>query len=122
MAEWEIRRGLENDLDALAPLWIAVHHQHVESMPELAPYVTDDESWAERRSLYAELLAKPDTLLLLVFEGENLIGYGLAHVMPLGVLPGDRSGSPIGSTHASRPQKMTAIFEIASPSAVSTDC
>jgi hypothetical protein len=69
MAGWEIRRGLEDDLDALAPLWIAVHHQHLESMPELAPYVTDDESWQERRGLYTELLAKPDTLLILASEG-----------------------------------------------------
>lgn len=34
-----------------------------------------------RRVLYAELLAKPDTLLLLAFDGETAIGYGLAHVM-----------------------------------------
>jgi hypothetical protein len=40
-----------------------VHHQHAETMPELAPYVSDAETWAIRRQLYEELLAKPDTVL-----------------------------------------------------------
>lgn len=82
-ATWQVRVGGADDLDALAPLWIAVHHRHIESMPELAPYVSDEETWRERRGLYAELLAKPDTLLLLASVGDELIGYGLAHVMPL---------------------------------------
>jgi len=114
---WQVRPGSPDDLDSLAPLWIAVHHQHVASMPELAPYVSDEETWRERRALYAQLLAKPDTLLLLATAGDSLIGYGLAHVMAvdetwipdtwrtgdrigelesLSVLPGYR-GSGIGS-------------------------
>jgi ribosomal protein S18 acetylase RimI-like enzyme len=80
---WQVRRGGAGDLDALAPLWIAVHHRHTESMPELAPFVSDDETWRERRKLYAELLAKRDTVLLLASVGEELVGYGLAHVMEL---------------------------------------
>jgi ribosomal protein S18 acetylase RimI-like enzyme len=51
-------------------------------MPELAPYVSADESWTVRRSLYTELLAKPDTVLLLARAGDELAGYALAHVMP----------------------------------------
>jgi ribosomal protein S18 acetylase RimI-like enzyme len=78
---WTVRPGTADDLNSLAPLWIAVHRQHVESMPELAPYVGDDETWRERRGLYAQLLAKPDTLLLLASVDDELIGYGLAHVM-----------------------------------------
>lgn len=81
MAEWEIGVGGPADLDALEPLWVAVHHRHVESMPELAPYVTDAETWRVRRTLYARVLADPDTLLLLASSGNELIGYGLAHVM-----------------------------------------
>jgi ribosomal protein S18 acetylase RimI-like enzyme len=80
-ASWRIRPGSPDDLDSLAPLWIAVHHSHIQSMPELAPYVSDEQTWRERRGLYAELLAKPDTLLLVAFDDEALIGYGLAHVM-----------------------------------------
>jgi ribosomal protein S18 acetylase RimI-like enzyme len=78
---WQIRAGSAADLDSLAPLWIAVHHRHVETMPELGPYVSDDETWHQRRKLYVELLAKPDTLLLLASVADELIGYGLAHVM-----------------------------------------
>jgi ribosomal protein S18 acetylase RimI-like enzyme len=80
----DISRGGAPDLDSLAPLWLTLHHRHAEAMPELGPYVSDEESWASRRSLYADLLAKPDTVLLLARLDGALIGYGLAHVMPLG--------------------------------------
>lgn len=79
----EVRVATAADLHLVEPLWIAVHHRHTESMPELAPFVGDDESWAVRKELYEELLAKPDTLLLLVFDGSTAIGYGLAHVIEL---------------------------------------
>jgi ribosomal protein S18 acetylase RimI-like enzyme len=78
-----IERGSTADLDALGPLWVAVHRRHAESMPELAPYVDDATTWRERRALYEELLAKPGTVLLLARDGGELVGYGLAHVMPL---------------------------------------
>jgi ribosomal protein S18 acetylase RimI-like enzyme len=77
----ELRVATAADLHLVEPLWIAVHHRHAETMPELAPFVGDDESWAVRKQLYEELLAKPDTLLLLAFDGSTAIGYGLAHVM-----------------------------------------
>ena len=82
-AEWRIRVGGANDLELVEPLWVAVHHRHVESMPELAPYVDDAETWRARRELYEELLGKPDTLLLLATVDEVAIGYGLTHVMPV---------------------------------------
>jgi len=81
--EWQIRTGSADDLDLLQPLWVAVHHQHAETMPQLAPYVSDAETWRVRRGLYEELLAKPDTLLLLAFVDEAPGGYGLAHIMPV---------------------------------------
>jgi hypothetical protein len=77
----EVRVATAADLHLVEPLWIAVHHRHAETMPELAPFVGDDESWAVRKVLYEELLVKPDTLLLLAFDGSAAIGYGLAHVM-----------------------------------------
>jgi ribosomal protein S18 acetylase RimI-like enzyme len=76
-----ITRGGPEDLDLLGPLWIGVHAQHQASMPELAPYVTAEESWAARRALYDEVFAKPDTVLLLARAGDELVGYGLAHVL-----------------------------------------
>ncbi len=81
---FDIARGSAADLDALEPLWVAVHHRHVESMPELRPYVTDAETWAASRAMYVELLARPDTVLLLAHADGALVGYGLAHVMEAG--------------------------------------
>ncbi len=52
-------------------------------MPELAPYVDDTETWRARRLLYEGLLATPETLLLLASVDDQLIGSGLAHVMPV---------------------------------------
>ena len=47
-----ITRGSAEDIPRLEPLWVAVHHQHVTSMPKLAPYVSDAATWRERRTLY----------------------------------------------------------------------
>ena len=82
MTNDEIRRGGPADLPLLERLWVSVHHRHAESMPELAPYVDDATTWAVRGAFYAELLAKPDTVLLLASAGDEVVGYGLAHVMP----------------------------------------
>jgi ribosomal protein S18 acetylase RimI-like enzyme len=81
MSGLTIARGSAADIPALEPLWVAVHHRHAESMPELAPYVTDAETWAERRALYTTLLPKPDTVLLLARVDGDLIGYALSHVL-----------------------------------------
>jgi ribosomal protein S18 acetylase RimI-like enzyme len=81
--QWQVRTGNAADLDLVRPLWVAVHRQHADTMPQLAPYVSDDETWHVRRGLYQELLAKPDTLLTVAFVGETAVGYGLAHVMPV---------------------------------------
>ena len=40
---WLVRTGSCDDLDLVEPLWIAVHHRHAETMPELAPYVSDEQ-------------------------------------------------------------------------------
>jgi ribosomal protein S18 acetylase RimI-like enzyme len=82
MHDVTLRPGSAADLPLLEPLWIAVHHQHQDVMPELAPYVTDPETWRERRALYETLLARPDTVLVLADAGDVPVGYGLAHVMP----------------------------------------
>lgn len=81
--DWQLRPAGAHDLDLVKPLWVAVHHRHATTMPQLAPYLSDDETWRVRRSLYEELLAKPDTLLLIAFVGGAAVGYGLAHVLPV---------------------------------------
>jgi ribosomal protein S18 acetylase RimI-like enzyme len=90
----------------LRDLWLTLHHRHIESMPELAPYVDDETSWAARGRLYAALLAKPETVLLLARDPRDtrdtrdtgrLVGYGLAHVM-------DAAGSWIDDTWVTAPR------------------
>jgi ribosomal protein S18 acetylase RimI-like enzyme len=80
---WQVRTGTADDLELVKPLWISVHHRHTEAMPELAPYVSDAQTWEVRRKLYEEVLARPDTLLLLATVEGTAVGYGLAHVMPV---------------------------------------
>jgi ribosomal protein S18 acetylase RimI-like enzyme len=80
---WRLRTGGAEDLDVVEPLWVAVHHRHAETMPELAPYVSDEDTWRVRRALYSELLAKPDTLLLIADVDDTAVGYGLTHVLPV---------------------------------------
>jgi ribosomal protein S18 acetylase RimI-like enzyme len=80
MPDLAITRGIAADLPALEPLWVAVHHVHQASMPELAPYVTDEETWRERRKLYEELFERPDTFLFLARIDDALVGYALGWV------------------------------------------
>ena len=80
----EITKGSASDLDDLEPLWLALHHAHAQSMPELAPYYGDSDSWAARRELYADLLSRPDALLLLARVDGELVGYALAHELKTG--------------------------------------
>jgi ribosomal protein S18 acetylase RimI-like enzyme len=79
--DWQIRPAGVVELHLVEQLWVAVHHRHAESMPHLAPYVTDAQTWSVRRALYEELLAKPDTLLLMAFVDDTAVGYGLAHAL-----------------------------------------
>jgi ribosomal protein S18 acetylase RimI-like enzyme len=82
MEGYAVARGTVADLDRLEPLWVAVHHQHRDAMPELAPYVSDAETWRERRALYEQLFTDHDPVLLLARHDERLVGYGLAYTMP----------------------------------------
>jgi ribosomal protein S18 acetylase RimI-like enzyme len=78
-----ITLGSAADIPALEPLWVAVHHQHAAAMPELAPYVSDAQTWEQQRAIYEELFAKPDTLVLLANVDGALVGYAVAHMMPV---------------------------------------
>jgi len=81
MPALRIVEGSALDIPALEPLWVGVHHAHEASMPELAPYVSDAETWAELRRHYELLFEKPDTILLLAYDGDDLVGYALSHVL-----------------------------------------
>jgi ribosomal protein S18 acetylase RimI-like enzyme len=84
MPDIRIVQGSAQDVPALEPLWVAVHHVHQAAMPELAPYVSDAETWAELSRHYRHLFEKPDTELLLAIAGDELVGYALTHVLPVG--------------------------------------
>jgi ribosomal protein S18 acetylase RimI-like enzyme len=49
-------------------------------MPELAPYVSDEETWRERRTLYEGLFERPDTFVFLARVDGTLAGYALGWV------------------------------------------
>jgi GNAT superfamily N-acetyltransferase len=84
--EWQMRIGTAGDLDLVEPLWVAVHHRHAEVMPELAPYVSDGQTWSVRRAQYRDsglgshLLDRLET---------HLHDSGVDDLI-LGVLPGNR--------------------------------
>lgn len=82
-AQYPLRivRGSKDDIPSLEPLWVAVHHVHQAAMPELAPYVSDEETWRERRTLYEEVFRKPETFLFLARVERELVGYALGHVL-----------------------------------------
>ena len=84
MPALEIVKGTAADVPRLEPLWVAVHHVHQASMPELAPYVSDAETWEELRRHYDELFTKPETELLLALDAGELVGYALTHVLGVG--------------------------------------
>jgi GNAT superfamily N-acetyltransferase len=81
VTQWRVLPAGVCELHLVEPLWVAVHHRHAESMPQLGPYVSDAQTWSVRRAMYEELLDKPDTLLLMAFVGETAVGYGLAHML-----------------------------------------
>ena len=81
VTRWRVLPAGLAELHLVEPLWVAVHHRHAESMPQLGPYVSDAQTWSVRRALYEEVLAKPDTLLLIAFVDDDAVGYGLAHVL-----------------------------------------
>jgi ribosomal protein S18 acetylase RimI-like enzyme len=81
LTQWRVLPAGLAELHLVEPLWVAVHHRHAESMPQLGPYVSDAQTWSVRRALYEEVLAKPDTLLLIAFVDDDAVGYGLAHVL-----------------------------------------
>ena len=85
----ELRAGSLADLPALEPLWVSVHHQHVAAMPELAPYVDDQRTWAERSRLLNELISQ-------------LAAAGV-HDLVLGVLPGNTAAIRLYQRHGFRP-------------------
>jgi ribosomal protein S18 acetylase RimI-like enzyme len=83
MERFTVDLGNITDLDLLEPLWVAVHHQHQRAMPELAPYVTDVETWRERQALYRQLFTQHEPVLLLGGHDGEVVGYGFGYTRPV---------------------------------------
>ena len=70
------------DIDRLAPLWIALHKHHRKVAPQLAPFVPDDTSWASRKRQYTELLAG-EWFGFIASDDDRDIGYLLCGKRPM---------------------------------------
>jgi ribosomal protein S18 acetylase RimI-like enzyme len=92
-AAFEIVPGSGVDIPALEPLWVAVHHRHAESMPELGPYVR-----AESRG------AGIGSALLDALEA-GLAERGVTDLV-LGVLPGNDAAIRMYERRGYRPTWM----------------
>ena len=69
------------ELDALEPLWIALHRHHRTVVPSPALLVDDDSvSWSRRRALLKGWMATGDALVLVAGRGGAPIGYAVAHL------------------------------------------
>ena len=69
------------ELDALEPLWIALHRHHRTVVPSTAMLVDDDSvSWSRRRALYQGWMATGDALVLVARRGGAPVGYAVAHL------------------------------------------
>jgi hypothetical protein len=57
----EIVRGDASRIDRLQPLWLALREHHGSVTPEWGALRPAGESWARRRTTYADILAEDGT-------------------------------------------------------------
>lgn len=70
------------DINRLAPLWLALHAHHQRIAPQLAPFVSDESSWRNRRRQYGDITSG-DWFGLMGREGDRDIGYMLCARRPM---------------------------------------
>jgi GNAT superfamily N-acetyltransferase len=70
------------DIDRLAPLWLGLHAHHQKIAPQLAPFVPDEVSWANRRCQYMDIISGA-WFGLVARDGERDIGYVLGARRPM---------------------------------------
>jgi len=69
------------ELDALEPLWIALHRHHRTVVPSAAMLVEDDSvSWSRRRALYRGWMEAGDALVFVARRCGAAVGYAVAHL------------------------------------------
>ena len=72
-------------VEALEPLWLALHHHHQAVSPHLGPFVPDSVSWPVIRALFAE--SAHERLLLVAADGERILGLASAAIYDVRALP-----------------------------------
>ncbi len=70
------------DIPRLAPLWLKLHRHHQRLAPELAPYVSDEASWALRSRQYREAL-ESGGFGFIAADGAGDAGYLLCAKRPM---------------------------------------
>ena len=49
--EFQVEPVAADEIDALRPLWLELHHHHQRIAPQMAPFLSDDASWAAMREV-----------------------------------------------------------------------
>lgn len=73
------------ELDALEPLWGALHAHNAEVSPDLGPATparSGEESWPKRRGKYEGWLQDPDTFFLVAEVDGEPVGYAFVTIGP----------------------------------------
>jgi ribosomal protein S18 acetylase RimI-like enzyme len=70
-----------DELDALEPLWLALHRHHRTVLPERLLVADDAVSWQRRRRVYLDWLESGTAVALLAERDSRLVGYAFAHVI-----------------------------------------
>jgi len=98
-----------DELDALEPLWLALHRHHRTVLPDGLLVADDALSWQRRRDVYRGWLESGTALALLAERDGRLVGYAFAHLVDgpddtfavgrryaelysLSIAPGERGG------------------------------
>lgn len=79
-----VRRHSAANVDQLQDLWLALHHHHQASAPELGPYVSDADSWVIHK-LWRQ--SAEEGLLFVAWRDGKAIGLASAAVHTRDVMP-----------------------------------
>jgi GNAT superfamily N-acetyltransferase len=69
-------------MERLKPLWLSLHAHHQVVSPELAPFVSDNQSWRDRQRQYAEIMSG-EWFGFIARHGTADIGYLLCAKHPM---------------------------------------
>lgn len=71
-----------SEIERLKPLWLSLHHHHKSVAPQLAPFVDDETSWANRKRQYAEVFAGEYFGNIASIDGKD-VGYLICAKRPM---------------------------------------